>query len=105
MSNKDYNINISVTFRHTDSSEAIKTHAEDKLTHCLEKYISGDADVHVVLNVEKRDHIAEVTVRSKQYDLAAKATTEDLYSAIDEVVHHVNTQMRKKKEQLTSHKH
>lgn len=105
MSQKDVNINISVTFRHTDPTKALKDHATEKLTHCLQKYVSADADAHVILNIEKRDHIAEINVHSGQYDLAAKAVTDDLYSAIDKAVHNVNTQLRKQKEQLTSHKH
>ena len=98
-------INISVTFRHTDSTDALKNCAIEKLTQCLRKYVGYPADVHVVLSVQKRDHIAEVQVHSKGYDVTAKAVTVDLYSAIDKVVDNIDTQLRKRKERTVQHKH
>ena len=53
-----------------------------------------------MLTVEKRDHIVEVQVHSKGFDAAAKAITEDLYSATDKVVDALHAQLRKQKERL-----
>jgi putative sigma-54 modulation protein len=97
-------LNLSVTFRHTESTAALKSYAEEKLTHCLEKYLHGPADVHMILSVEKRDHTAEVTLHSKSYDIVATGTTTDLYAAIDKVIDNLATQLRKKKEKIQSHK-
>jgi len=97
-------INIAVTFRHTEPTEALKKHAEDKLNHCLKKYLHQDTEAHVILSVEKRDHTAEIVLKSKNHDLSSKATTSDLYSAIDRLVEIVNTQLRKQKEKITEHK-
>ena len=97
-------LNFSVTFRHTDSTPALKKYATDKLTHCLSKYVPGEADVRLVLSVEKRDHIVEAKVLSKGYDIAGKAVTTDLYSAIDKVVDNIDTQFRKQKERQVKHK-
>jgi len=98
-------VNISVTFRHTDSSEALKEYVNEKISNCILKYSSKDADVHVVLSVEKRDHTAEAQLRSGPYEIAAKSTTEDLYSAIDKMVDALDVQLRKQKEKLSNHKH
>lgn len=98
-------INISITFRHTESTEALRTHAEQKVTHCLEKYLAGHVDVQIVLAVEKRDQIAEVKVLAKDYDISCKAVTEDLYAAIDKVVDIVEAQIRKQKDRLRTHRH
>jgi len=97
-------INIAVTFRHTEPTEALRKHAEEKLTHALEKYLHHPSDVHVILSVEKRDHTAEIVLNSKNHDLSCKATTTDLYAAIDRLVEIVNTQLRKQKEKMTEHK-
>ena len=102
--NEDASINVSVTFRHTDSTEALKSYATEKIVNCLEKYIISATDVHVILSVEKRDHIAEARISSKRFDITAKATTEDLYSAIDKVVDNVTVQLRKQKERRVNHK-
>ncbi len=101
--NKEYN--IQVTFRHTESTEALKNYAIEKITHCLQKYINGEADAQIILAIEKRDQIAEVRVRSKNHEVDCKAVTADLYAAIDKVVDTVEGQLRKQKEKLRSHKH
>ncbi len=98
-------INISVTFRHTESTPALMNYASEKLTHAVKKFVNGEADVQVVLSVEKRDQTAEVKLKTKDYDVEAKAVTEDLYSAIDKVVDTIETQVRKQKDRLRSHKH
>ncbi len=98
-------INIDVTFRHTESTEALKSYAEEKLLNCVQKFITSNADVHIVLLVEKRDHIAEVNISSKDYDLQGKAVTEDLYSAIDKVADNISKQLRRKKDKIISSKH
>lgn len=103
--NSSSEINVSVTFRNTEPTEALKQYATDKLKHCIHKYVSQEAEVHVILLVEKRDHTAEVRVLSKNYDADAKATTSDLYSAIDKVVDTIHTLLRKQKERLKSAKH
>jgi putative sigma-54 modulation protein len=105
MPNENNSFNISVTFRHTDSTEALKKYAQEKLLHCLKKYIKQHADVQIILDVEKRDHIAEVNVASKDFDTTAKATTDDLYSAIDKVVHTIDIQLRRQKGKLVEQKH
>jgi putative sigma-54 modulation protein len=79
------------------------SYATEKITHCLEKYISREASAHVVLSVEKRDHIAEVQVHSKGHDVAGKAVTGDLYSAIDKLVETIEAQLRKQKDKQLSH--
>ena len=97
-------LNIAVTFRHTEPTDAIKRHAEEKLAHALTKYIHHESDVRIILSVEKRNHSAEIILKSKNHDLTVKATTEDLYSAIDRVVEIATTQLRKQKERITDHK-
>ncbi len=105
MSRPEAPINISVTFRHTESTDALKNYADEKLTSCLKKYIGHPADVHVVLLVEKRDHIAEVRVHSKGHDAQAKAVNVDLYAAIDKVSDMIDSQLRKQKERTIKSKH
>lgn len=105
MSANSSDINISVTFRHTESTPALKNYATEKLLHRLQKYVSGHAEVQVILSVEKRDHSAEVILKCKDFDVTCKGVTEDLYSAIDKVLDTTEAQIRKQKERLRSHKH
>lgn len=98
MSRTDAPLNIAVTFRHTESTEALKQYANEKLTNCVKKYASHPADVNIVLSVEKRDHIAEVQLHTKGFDATARAVHADLYAAIDKVADNLDAQLRKQKE-------
>jgi putative sigma-54 modulation protein len=107
MPKTEYPINTSVTFRKTDPTPALKAYAKEKIENVLSKYVKAEAEVGVVLSIEKRDHIAEAKVVSKGgrgFDLTAKAITEDLYSAIDKVADTLQAQMRKHKERAVAAK-
>ena len=97
---------VTVTFRHTEPTEALKAYAVEKLSRVLEKYhVDAAAEIEVILSVEKRDHQVEVNSRSMGFDVHVKAVTEDLYSAIDKVVDTLESQLRKQKDKLVSKKH
>ena len=103
MPTSDAPINISVTFRQTEPTEALKSYAVEKLTSALKKYVRYETEVKVVLSVQKREHNAEVLVHSKGYDASGSATTIDLYSAIDKVVDTIGEQLRRQKERTVDH--
>ncbi len=105
MSQPNPNIHVTVTFRHTDPTPALRTYATEKIAHVIARYTGYDVEAQIVLSVVKRDHNAEIKLRSKQYDLSASATTGDLYSAIDKMVDNVDTQLRKQKEKQYDRKH
>lgn len=105
MSKKDAPINVSVTFRNTESTEALKSYATEKIIHCLRKFAVSPTEVHIVLSVQKRDHAAEVRLTSKRFDISSSAVTGDLYSAIDKVMDTLAAQIRKEKERIVNHKH
>ena len=97
-------INISITFRHTDSTEALKKYASEKVSQCVSKYSSDSTEVRVILSVTKLDHCAEIYLHSKRFEISAKAVTGDLYSSIDKVIDNMDSQLRKQKEKTTQHK-
>lgn len=98
-------LNIKVTFRHTESTEALKRYAVEKIAQRVKKYVRAPIDVHVVLAVEKLDHIAEVHINKKGVNSTAKAVTGNLYSAIDKLVDTIETQLRRQKERMVSQRH
>jgi putative sigma-54 modulation protein len=103
MSDNAVSLNVSVTFRHTDSTDALKQYATEKISNCIKKYVKSPTDVKIVLEVDKRDHIAEVNLHSQRFDLASKAAASDLYAAIDKLVDTVVAQLRKQKDKKTDH--
>lgn len=97
-------LSVSVTFRHVDSSPAIRDYATDKVQRVTSKYLRRAEDAHIILSVAKRRHMAEINIRAAHFDISAHATTEDLYSATDAAVDKVEAQLRKHKDRINHHK-
>lgn len=93
---------VSVTFRHVDSSDPLKEYAVDK-TERLAKYLLEPVEVHWVLSVVKIRHTAAATVTANGLRIKAQEETADLYSAIDGVLDKLENQVRKHKEKLKDH--
>lgn len=96
-------INVTLAFLHTEPTEALKTYATDKVTHCLQKFVHRDTEAHVVLKVEKNRQIAEVSLNADGGHFSVKEESEDLYASIDKMVDSLAGQLRRHKERLTSH--
>ena len=96
-------ISVHIAFRNTDATEALKSYASEKVTHCLQKFVHKDTEAQVVLKVEKNRHIAEVSLHSSGTDFHAKEESADLYASIDKLVDSLTGQLRKHKEKITSH--
>jgi putative sigma-54 modulation protein len=96
-------INVKITFRNTDATEALKRYATQKLTNCLKKLVHQDTDVDVVLSVEKSRQIAEISLYADGTHFKGREVQEDLYAAIDTLADSLANQLRKHKERLTKH--
>ncbi|MBI5562004.1 MAG: ribosome-associated translation inhibitor RaiA [Deltaproteobacteria bacterium] len=94
---------VTVTFRHMDSSEALRQYAVEKSDR-LSKYLFEPVDIHWILSVEKIRHIADVTVNANGVAIKAQAGTGGMYSAIDGAIDKVEKQVRKHKEKVKDHK-
>ena len=87
-------MDVTVTFRHTDPIESLKSYAEEKISK-IKKYIDVPLDAHIVLSVEKFRHIADVTLSLNGTRIKAVEETDDMYSAIDQVMDKVENQVKK----------
>jgi putative sigma-54 modulation protein len=85
---------ITVTFRRMETAESLKAYAEEKLSK-LKKYLDSPLEAHVVLEVEKFRHIADVTLNVDGARVKAVEETEDMYSAIDQVMDKIEIQVKK----------
>ena len=87
-------MDVTVTFRHTDPIESLKRYAEEKISK-IKKYIDVPLEAHIVLSVEKFRHIADVTFSLNGTRIKAVEETDDMYSAIDQVMDKVENQVKK----------
>jgi putative sigma-54 modulation protein len=94
---------INVTFRHTESSAALKEYAEEKMSR-IKKYLDEPIEAHVVLRVEKFRHIAEATVSANGQRINGMEETEDMYSSIDMVADKIETQVKRYKDKMRNRK-
>lgn len=94
---------VTVTFRHTEPTEALKSYAEEKIKK-IEKFLNSPQEAHVVLSVEKIRHIAEVFITADGLTITGKEETSDLYSAIDKVMDKIERQLKRQKDKRRTRK-
>ena len=92
-------MDITVTFRHVDSTESIKEYAEDKLSK-IDKYFDFPIEAHVVLTAEKFRRMADVTLNVNGTVIKAEEETEDMYSAIDQVMDKIEIQVKRYRDKI-----
>jgi len=86
-------MNVSITFRHMDASEAIKKHAAAKLGK-LQKFLRQPMTAKVTISVDKHKHVAEARVSSGGAHLEAKESSDDMYSSIDRMIEKLQHQVQ-----------
>jgi putative sigma-54 modulation protein len=90
-------MHISVTFRHVESSEALKDYAIRKLSK-MDKYIDSPLEANVVLGIEKFRHQADITVTGDGLKIKGSEETGDMYSAIDLAMEKIEKQLKRFRE-------
>ncbi len=90
---------VSVTFRNIEPSEALKNYVNDRLKK-FNRYLDGPLEAHVVLGQEKFRYQADVTIDSNGRILKGREENADMYAAIDLVMDKIDMQMRRHREKL-----
>jgi len=94
---------ISLTFKNVDSSEYLKSHAQETFDK-LDKMLDKPADAHIVFSMEKLNNIAEINLNCGKIKIHAKEVSEkNMYSAIDILSDKVRLQIKKHTEKLKRH--
>jgi putative sigma-54 modulation protein len=90
---------ITVTFRHIDASNSLKAYAEEKMSK-MDKYFDFPVEAHIVLAVEKFRRSADVTLNVNGTMIKGVVETEDMYSAIDQVMDKIEKQVKRYREKM-----
>jgi putative sigma-54 modulation protein len=85
---------ISVTFRQLEPSDALKNYITDRLGK-FKRYLEGPVEAHVVLGLEKFRHLADVTIDNNGRIIKGKEENTDMYAAIDLVMDKIDMQLKK----------
>jgi ribosome hibernation promoting factor len=85
---------ISVTFRQIEPSEALKNYITERLSK-FKRYLEGPVEAHVVLGLEKFRHQADVTIDNNGRIIKGREENIDMYAAIDLVMDKIDMQLKK----------
>lgn len=96
-------MDITVTFRHTEPMESLRTYAEEKVSK-IKKYLDSPMEANIVLTVEKFRHQADVTVSLNGARIKAVEETGDMYSAIDQVIDKIEKQVKRHLSKIRDHR-
>jgi putative sigma-54 modulation protein len=99
-------LQVSVTFRHMDASDALRSYAAEKVERLASKYLKNAVEAHVILasNRHRQHNVAEVNIHASNFDISAHAENPDLYAGIDFAMDKVEAQLRKHKDRLNDRK-
>jgi len=94
---------VNITFRHLDPTEALKAHVRDRVEH-VQRYVDRPSEAHAVLHVENLDHHAEITVKAGRFLLRGTSKSQDMYASIDAAAEKIERQLKKHKSKLQTFK-
>lgn len=95
---------FSLTFRHMDATDALKSYTEERLQR-IKKYFPDPISCNVVLSANRFNHRVDVSLKLHNgFQVAGHETTENMYSSIDLVAAKIERQVRKYKDKLRNHK-
>ena len=95
-------MNLSVTGRHVEVTDALKSYVEGGLTK-LRTHFDKVIDANVVLSVEKHRHIAEINLHANGIRIHGKESSSDMYASVDAVLGKLDKQIRRFKDRINNH--
>jgi ribosomal subunit interface protein len=97
-------MNVSVTFRQMDPSDALREYASRKLEHTVRKYIHAPIDAQATFHIEKFWHIATFNLQVRGIAIKTQEKSEDMYASVDLAMDKLERQLRRYKDKLRDHK-
>ncbi len=97
-------MNIKISGRHFDLTDALKQHVEHKL-RTIERFYDGTNDVHVILEVTSGINHVHIQLRGYHIKLDSKSKSHDIYAAFDDAFDSIENQVRKFKDKMHNHSH
>ncbi len=89
------------TGRHTDVTPAIRAHVEEHFGKLGQLFgNSTTARAHVIIDVVKNRHIAEILLHWREHTLTAKDTNADMYQALTRAIAKIEKQALKLKKKI-----
>ncbi len=100
-SNND-NYRLTIHGKNLEVTEAIKDYISDKISK-VEALSTDIIDFKVLMDIQKLDHIVELHMKFSHFRVNVKASTKDIYSAIDKAFDKLENKLRKWKGRIQDH--
>jgi putative sigma-54 modulation protein len=92
-------MNVEITGRHIVITPAIRSYVLKRLRK-FDKFFGSDASFHVIIDVAKERHTAEILLKSKLLSITGKGVTDDMYASIVLAIEKLERQAIKSKGRL-----
>ncbi|NOU37046.1 MAG: ribosome-associated translation inhibitor RaiA [Kiritimatiellaceae bacterium] len=90
---------VHITGRHVEISDGIREHIYGKVERTLIDFPRVE-DVRIILELQKLVHTAEVLVQGKKIHVEGKASSENMYTSIDDALTKAESQLRKQHQKV-----
>jgi ribosome hibernation promoting factor len=97
-------MNISITFRHLEATDAVKGYATEKVAK-MQRFLRAPMKAQATLSCQhERLHSVEVDIHAGHDHFHAHETSEDMYASIDKVIDKIERQIVSAKGFVTAKK-
>lgn len=93
------------TGRHIEVTPALRSHVENHFDRINHLFGTGNANAHVIIEVEKGRHRSEIVVKWRREVLTANSTVSDMYQSLTQTIDKIEKQARRFKTKVTDKKH
>ena len=97
-------MNTSITGQNVEITPALRNYTQEKFERILQHFPNKITRIEVICTIEKLNHIAEATLHIPSHEIFAKATSEDMYTAINALTRKLDGQIKAYKEKNTDHR-
>ncbi len=91
--------------RHIEVTRALKTHVEDHFKKIEHIFKGKPAKAHVIIEVERSKHKAEIIVQWRNETLAANSSNSDMYLSLSQSISKIEKQALKLKNKVIDKSH
>jgi putative sigma-54 modulation protein len=93
---------VHITGRHVEITDGLRDHIYDKVERTLSDFPRVE-DVRIILDLQKRVHLVEVLVQGNHLHVEGTASSENMYTSIDQALDKAERQLRKLREKVQDH--
>lgn len=94
--------NISITGRHVNITEAMKTYASEKISK-IEHFSKGIIDVHVTMDIQRQEQRVDILVHVGHFTIKTNASSADMYTSIDRATDKLVARLNRYKSRMQEH--